>query len=146
MEGLDAYLKLASPPVSKPTPTVRFEVPGKPVPWKRARRNGGRYFTDPAVLAHQQAVRWCFRKAYRGEPFDACSLRVVAVFPIPSRWPKYKQRAATVHTSKPDADNVAKLIMDAMNGIAWHDDARVHEVFVSKVYGEEPRTIVELYR
>lgn len=35
-------------------------------------------------------------------------------------------------TFKPDADNVAKLVMDALNGLAWVDDAQVVDLHVRK--------------
>ena len=37
-------------------------------------------------------------------------------------------------TSKPDADNYAKLILDALNGVLWRDDAQVVRLFAEKVY------------
>ena len=33
---------------------------------------------------------------------------------------------------KPDVDNVAKLVLDALNGVAWHDDTQVTMLNVSK--------------
>lgn len=35
-------------------------------------------------------------------------------------------------TKTPDADNVAKLIGDALNGIAWHDDRQIATLQVLK--------------
>ena len=44
------------------------------------------------------------------------------------------------HTNKPDADNLAKAVLDALTGIrAWHDDALVSELVVRK-YWELPHT------
>jgi len=36
------------------------------------------------------------------------------------------------HTSKPDIDNVAKAVMDALNKLAWIDDSQVSRLEVSK--------------
>lgn len=33
---------------------------------------------------------------------------------------------------RPDADNVAKLVLDALNGVAWEDDAQVTALSVVK--------------
>lgn len=46
------------------------------------------------------------------------------------------------HTSKPDADNLAKICCDAMNGIAFVDDSQVCELHVYKSYGDPPRVHV----
>lgn len=35
-------------------------------------------------------------------------------------------------THKPDADNIAKLVMDALNGVAYADDAQVTKLTVKK--------------
>ena len=36
------------------------------------------------------------------------------------------------HTKKPDADNLAKAVLDSLNGLIWVDDAQVCELSVSK--------------
>jgi Holliday junction resolvase RusA-like endonuclease len=35
--------------------------------------------------------------------------------------------------ARPDLDNVLKLVMDALTGIAWRDDRQVCEIVASKV-------------
>lgn len=37
-------------------------------------------------------------------------------------------------TTKPDADNIAKLVLDALNGKAWHDDSQITSLDVTKLY------------
>lgn len=41
-------------------------------------------------------------------------------------------------------DNIAKAILDALNGIAYKDDAQIIELEVNKMYGEENKIYVEL--
>lgn len=50
--------------------------------------------------------------------------------PLPKSVPKRK--AFDDDVVKPDIDNIAKLVLDALNGIAWHDDAQVVELAVTK--------------
>ena len=48
---------------------------------------------------------------------------------------------------KPDADNDAKLVLDALNGLAWEDDQQVNDLHVIKSdrrRGTEPRTLVNI--
>ena len=40
---------------------------------------------------------------------------------------------------KPDADNIAKIICDALNGIAYQDDAAVAELSVVKKWDDTER-------
>ena len=48
------------------------------------------------------------------------------------------------HTKKCDCDNLAKSILDSLNGIAYDDDSQVCRLIVEKIYGENPRVEVKL--
>lgn len=50
--------------------------------------------------------------------------------PLPASRPKAVTHEAD--TFMPDVDNVAKLVMDALNGIAWEDDRQVTYLAVTK--------------
>ncbi len=39
---------------------------------------------------------------------------------------------------KPDSDNIAKVVADALNGIAYDDDAQIADLTVIKRYTENP--------
>lgn len=43
-------------------------------------------------------------------------------------------------TTKPDADNCAKLVTDALNGLLYRDDAQITDLVVRKRYAETPHT------
>ena len=38
---------------------------------------------------------------------------------------------------KPDADNIGKIILDALNGIAYADDNQVTQLNIKKNYGSK---------
>ena len=67
---------------------------------------------------------------------------------VPASWPASKRVAALTGkirpTGKPDLDNCVKCILDALSGVLWRDDAQVVELLVSKRYGPEARTIIEV--
>ena len=44
---------------------------------------------------------------------------------------------------KPDSSNILKAVEDALNGIAYHDDAQIVESRICRYYSEDPR--VEVY-
>ena len=48
------------------------------------------------------------------------------------------------YTKKPDADNVAKAILDSLNGLVYKDDSQVSALLVLKNYGIKNKIIVEL--
>ncbi len=75
-------------------------------------------------------------------------LDVVFVLGIPQSWPKWKKAAAAAgdlcHVSKPDRDNLLKLLKDALNGVFWVDDSQVCSGSCEKRYGEVPQTQVRI--
>lgn len=77
-------------------------------------------------------------------------LEFVAGMPIPASIPK-KQREAMLrgeiaHTKKPDLDNMAKQLKDAMSRTGfWGDDRQVVSLRCSKCYAAVPHWEVAVY-
>jgi Holliday junction resolvase RusA-like endonuclease len=46
--------------------------------------------------------------------------------------------------AKPDTDNIAKCILDALNKVAYPDDKQIVELSVSKYYSDNPCVVVEI--
>ena len=56
-----------------------------------------------------------------------------------------KPAAPNVHTAKPDCDNAAKAVMDALTNLGvWKDDSQVCALEVTKGYGFEPGCDIEI--
>lgn len=49
---------------------------------------------------------------------------------------------ALLPTKKPDLDNVAKIVCDALNGVAYKDDAQIVDLKVHKYFSETPEVVV----
>ncbi|WP_117017103.1 RusA family crossover junction endodeoxyribonuclease [Aeribacillus pallidus] len=47
-------------------------------------------------------------------------------------------------TSKPDVDNYAKSIKDALKNVIWKDDSQVVDLHISKWYSETPRVEIAI--
>lgn len=58
--------------------------------------------------------------------------------PIPESWSNKKkiEHSGEYKTSKPDSDNLAKPILDALNGLIWDDDSHIVELMSIKQYVE----------
>ena len=54
-----------------------------------------------------------------------------------------KDSAPKYHISRPDIDNLCKLIFDSLNKIFWRDDSLICSIKALKLYSENPRT--EIY-
>lgn len=120
--------------------SIVFVVPGRPQPWKRARRRGSRYFTDPKDEAAREAIRLAASSAYRGPPLTGpLRLRCGFVF-------KRQRKRDVWHAKRPDLDNCAKAIGDALNGVLWSDDAQIVELVATKTAGDDEGTTVRVER
>lgn len=134
---------------------IMFVVPGKPVAKARHRINlrTGHTYTPDDTKAYERLVKVVAKNALAKFPGDwqkrgVFQLYVHAYFPIPDSRPKEWKALAVdekiVPATKPDWDNIGKIISDALNGILWHDDSMVAQAFVYKYYSEEPRVLVEV--
>lgn len=133
----------------------RVHIPAKPVAKGRARINPANPkavpYTPKATVVAEAWVRMAVTQAV-GSPRvpGPVALRVVFVMPIPKSRPRSWREAAAagriLHIGKPDADNLLKLVSDALNGIAWEDDAAVASAEAVKVYGQAPQTVVEWWQ
>jgi len=136
---------------------MKFTVPGIPVGKGRPKFstvNGHAVAYTPAkTVNYETLVKLAYQQQCGGcKPFDKdlpLTATITAYFPIPKSVSKRKreimQGGLVPHTKKPDADNIAKAVLDALNGIAFYDDSQVASLRVAKYYSEEPRVEIELY-
>lgn len=127
---------------------INFVVPGIPTAWARAGAKGAVRFTPAKQRNFMAAVKTICAAAMRGAPplSGPIEMSVKAAYP----WPKSmtpKKRAlsgASWKTSRPDADNCAKIVADAINGIAFQDDAQITSLHVWKVMDDRPGLSVRI--
>lgn len=140
---------------------IEFTIPGDPRGKARPRvvrlKNGASMsYTPDKTVAYEELIRQRFRQQWSSTelPFPdktpACVM-ITACFGIPKSTSKKARTAMlsgqTYPTKKPDVDNVIKIVLDALNGFAWHDDAQVIDLHISKTYTErEPFVRVGLNR
>lgn len=116
-----------------------FVVKGRPVPKARPRVARGHAYTPQRTKDYEEIVQIAYKNA-GGTKFEgAVVMRISAVYKAPKKSMLYHNR-----TKKPDLDNIAKAIMDGLNGIAYEDDSQVSFLQVEKFYGEEDVTIIEV--
>ena len=127
---------------------IAFNIPGEPIAFARAGSNGGQRFTPKRQRDFMAMVRLASSNAMVGaQPFDgAVEMTVRATYLVPKSWPKKRAEAAKWRTAKPDADNLAKIIADAMNTIIYVDDSQIASLKVQKVYGPVAGVTVSVAR
>lgn len=127
---------LGGEPDAPAPPGVTFWVEGVPVAKGRARittRGGSpRAYTPARTRDYEARVREAAVAAMAGAPpfSGPLAARIDASWPALQSGPKALRSAAP--TSRPDADNVAKAILDALNGVVYRDDAQVVRLTVNK--------------
>lgn len=127
---------------------IEFTVPGDAVPWARAGANGAQRFTPAKQRSYAGTLKLFCQRAMNGrEPLQGpIELSVLAVY----EWRKSsspKKRAlpgAECKTSRPDIDNIGKIVMDSLNTVAWSDDAQIAALHLWKRYGTAARLSVKI--
>lgn len=108
---------------------IHFTVPGVPVGKGRPRVTAHGTYTPQKTRDYEQKVRLCW-KTQSGVSFASgapLSADIVAYFPVPRSLSKRRREAmeGIFHVARPDADNIAKAILDSLNGFAFPDDSAV---------------------
>jgi Holliday junction resolvase RusA-like endonuclease len=127
--------------------SIRVEIPGTIRPWARTGGGKGTPRFTPAkqrnyMGAIQTFVTAAMAKAGAKPHSGSVLLMVRAVYQYPKSWSAKKRAKIKWKTSKPDADNIVKIVKDALNKIAWTDDAVVAAMMVQKHWGETERLVI----
>ena len=125
---------------------------------KGVTKDGRVYTKDKVFKAHNRLV-WAIREAFHAEAdkdkWRGCYgypdltyvrrrdlpwfCRIAFVYPTGHRPHRYE---GTPKTTRPDVDNLAKLVLDAVTdaSVAWPDDGQVADLALSKRFsrGDEP--------
>ena len=127
---------------------ISFTVPGKPVPKARPRVTMHGTYTPQSTREFEQRVRLAWKLSGAGTFPGGLPLCVFvdAAFPIPASLSRRKREAmdGEPHIRRGDLDNVVKAVLDALNGLAYPDDAAVTLIRASKFWAPEPHTRIQI--
>ena len=126
---------------------MRLIVFMEPEPKARARtirmKSGavGSYTPSKTVKA-ESMIRAAFMDSglTKFAPKTPLKMRVIAYRSRPKSLPKM----VTFPVTRPDADNYAKLVLDALNKFAFEDDSQIIELVCEKRFGDPPRVEIEI--
>lgn len=133
--------------------SLEFVVWGDPKPKGRPRFiNKGKFvstYTPRETRNYEAQIRQAYTETNGTMKVSgALHAEITAVFDIPkSATKKKKELMATGQIyckNKKDCDNLAKTVLDALNGLAYHDDNQVVELYAKKMYGLTPCIKVKL--
>jgi Holliday junction resolvase RusA-like endonuclease len=129
---------------------VTFTIAGEPVPQPRPRvsTRGGfaRAYVpkEHPVHAYRHLLAAAARSAGLGEAGEPLNVVIDAVFARPkSHLNKAGVKPTAPRLPRPDVDNLAKAVLDALQDVMG-DDTLVARLVVEKSYGQEARTTVRI--
>lgn len=130
--------------------TVSFVIPTKPTGKERPRLANGVVYTPAKTKAYENFIKGCYIEQCGDVCFGEKSiiLDIKAYVPPLSKFKKAEKEAALrgelKPTAKPDADNLLKAILDALNELAYADDRYIYKVSIERIYSSRPRTEVTI--
>ena len=131
---------------------TNFTIPGEPQGKARARvvnvQGQARAYTPEKTTLYENLIKMAYYSNSKVKTDEPVQVNIKAYMQIPQSISKKKQNKmanGTIRpTKKPDLDNIAKVVCDALNGIAWNDDKQVIDLHIVKYYDLAPRVEVEI--
>ncbi len=126
-----------------------LEILGKPMGKQRPKFGKGFTYTPKETVAYENYIKFSFQQKY-GQPNLKGQIKVdiKVYFDIPKSTSKRKRAEMLSNIIRPvkipDCDNIAKIILDSLNGIAYKDDKQVVFLTVEKFYSDNPRVCLML--
>lgn len=131
-------------PMGKGRPRGRIiKPPGKPAFIS--------FYPDPDSAKYEAVLAAAGVEAYQGQPVLTGPLTAyIEVFvPVTDSWTKARKARCLsgeeACTAKPDGDNYAKIVGDALNKIVWEDDSQIVMWQIFKSYSETPGMRVSVW-
>ena len=130
-----------------------FKIPGKAQAKQRPRMGrSGVVYTPKETLIYENYVKMCYSdyaNQFGWLPYEnQVRAEIEVLVAVPKSDSKTKKKAKIEGmirpAVKPDCDNLAKSILDSLNGLAYQDDKQVVELFVKKYYAENAEVRVRL--
>lgn len=145
---------------------IEFTIEGSPMGKQRPKvavLGTSKYahaYTPKETINYESRVIHEFRQVWRSkekpfpfEPTEEISATIIAYFGLQKS--HYKKKGINNEgiaklegkinpTKAPDCDNIAKICLDALNGIAYKDDSSITSLVVEKKYAESPKVVVVL--
>jgi Holliday junction resolvase RusA-like endonuclease len=130
---------------------IKLTIPGQPCAKGRPRLGKFGTYTPTKTVNAEALIKELYIIGNYGKQLEgALQMTVKAYFEIPkskSNKAKCDMRAGvTRHTSRPDADNLLKLVGDALNGLAYKDDSQIVSATIEKWYADYPRVEIEIQK
>lgn len=130
---------------------ISLTIPGEPVAKARPRvTRSGIAYTPAKTKNYETLVQELFIINYPKQALldGQLEVKLDAYFTIPKSTSQKRKllmaKGEIRPTKRPDLDNVAKSVLDALNSLAYGDDSQIVSLNVNKYYSDKPRVEVEI--
>ena len=130
---------------------IDFVIEGKPKPLQRHRATRRGIMYDPSKKDKADFLTRCLEFAPKTPLEGALWIELVFSMPRPKSHyrtgknaGKLKDDSPTMHTKKPDLDNLVKFVCDAIDRKFYLDDSQITRIQAVKIYAEHPSTEITI--
>lgn len=130
---------------------IKFEIIGEIKTKARPRASyfGGHshIYTPKDTLYYENYVRECYLNAVKDKEFKSfgnkpLSVNIIAYFKAPKKYKKYRDDIHYLACDKnKDCDNIAKIVLDSLNKVAYDDDKQIVNLTVNKFWTNKEEKI-----
>ncbi len=124
--------------------TMRFEVFGEVIGKGRPRfTRSGRTYTPKKTSGYERTIKTAYLNKYTYLSKKSLRIKICAYLEVAKSHSKVKKTKMLNNllqcTKKPDIDNIVKVVLDALNKVAYQDDTQVVELVAIKRWSNESR-------
>jgi Holliday junction resolvase RusA-like endonuclease len=124
-----------------------FNIYGEPLVQKQTRFANGRAY-DPSKR-DKERIQWAVKPFAPDSPIlGPIELTIMFFMRIPKATSGIRRKQMLnrliLPIKRPDADNLAYLVTNALKEIVYRDDSQVVAQHIYKVYGAEPKTVIQV--
>lgn len=127
---------------------MRVTIYGKPQPKERPRVYKGHGITPTRTKNYEAMIAKVWATNYPEQAKGDLIVKTAFYMPTPVSWSrtnKEKAERGLIRPSvRPDIDNLVKIVLDGLNGVAFVDDKQVVELTAVKYYSATPRTDIAI--
>ncbi len=130
--------------------SIKLCVPGEPQAKLRARWSRRGTHTPQKTINYETYIKQLFAIKYPDFVLSECALRIYIwiYVSIPASASKVKKQLmgtnSILPTKRPDYDNVAKTVCDALEKLAYKNDSQICEANIYKHYSDRPRLEIKI--
>ena len=129
---------------------IHLTIPGEPMAKARPRWAKWGIYTPKKTVNYETQIKERFAAEHPNFELllGPIALTIKAYLGIPKSVSKKKrllmEGEKILPTKRPDADNIIKIVMDALQGLTFKNDSQLFNICITKYYSSRPRVEIQL--